>query len=499
MWPAIIGCIILLMIKLTIDHRQRRLKNYPPGPWGLPVLGNLLSINRLVKKTRFHFNAWRKLADVYGPVLRIRLGITKPLIVVSGRQAVLDFLNRREFDGRPNRFELRNNGKKMGIVLNDGQDWIDQKRFLLKALKDFGFGKQSMEDLVLQDVEMLCDIVRNQMLDKAMDVHDFCEITAIAVVSSLWNLIAGRRCDPTKEEEGMLKILRILKESFRSGSAAGFLWQHIPILRFIMPKYSGFSEHQKRVTAMLHYFLEEVSEHKKSRSPGNPRDLIDRYFDEMDSKKHEEDSSFSELQLVAIVQDLFSAGIETTSNSIGFAIAYLAKYRDVQARIQEELDRVIGDEIPRLIYKDSLPYLNATIAEVSRLSNVAPTTIPHRAIVNSSILSYDVKKNWSVIGDLRSVHMDPNHWSEADVFRPERFIDPSGQFVSDPWLMSFGAGRRKCLGENLARISLLLFLARLLQKFQFSLAPNEGAPCLLGVNGFTIAPPHISIVVKLRR
>ena len=66
-------------------------------------------------------------------------------------------------------------------------------RFLLRVLKDFGFGKQSMEDLVLEDAVMLCKIIDDKMLDKEIDVHDFCEVTAIAVVSSLWNLIAGRR------------------------------------------------------------------------------------------------------------------------------------------------------------------------------------------------------------------------------------------------------------------------------------------------------------------
>ena len=58
-------------------------------------------------------------------------------------------------------------------------------------------------------------------------------------------------------------------------------------------------------------------------------------------------------------------------------------------------------------------------------------------------------ENWSVIGNLRSVHMDPEHWIDPDNFRPERFIDQDGNFIDDPWLMPFGAG-----------IILLLFLIR---------------------------------------
>ena len=70
---------------------------------------------------------------------------------------------------------------------------LDYYRFLLRALKDFGYGKQSMETLILEDVNMLCNMIRDKMLDVEIDVHDFYEVVAIAVISSLWNLIAGKR------------------------------------------------------------------------------------------------------------------------------------------------------------------------------------------------------------------------------------------------------------------------------------------------------------------
>ncbi|XP_014208512.1 methyl farnesoate epoxidase-like [Copidosoma floridanum] len=503
MWLLLAGCVIILLSKIIVDWSRSKLKVYPPGPRGLPIIGNLLQVNRLVKETGFHFGALAKLAEVYGPILRLRFGLAKPIVVVSGREAVLDFLGRREFDGRPDTFEIRYRclGKKRGIVLNDGQDWSEQKRFALKVLKDFGFGKQTMETLVLEDARMLGDIIKDGMLDRRVDVHELCESTAIAVISSLWNLIAGRRCDPTKEETGMLEILRILKESFRSGSVTGSLWQHIPVLRYIMPKYSGFADQKQRVATMSNYFLEEVARHKESKVSGEPRDLIDKYLDEIESASddHDKPSCFDELQLVVLLKDIFSAGIETTSNTIGFTVAYLSKHPRSQSKIHRELDRVIGPSgLPRLAHKNSLSYLNATIAEVLRLANVTPTTVVHRALADCSLLGYSVEKNWSVIGNLRSVHMDPEHWLDATEFRPERFIDATGKFIEDPWLMPFGAGRRKCLGENLARTSLFLFLARLLQKFRFELAPGESAPCLLGVNGFTVSPPHIGVVIRSR-
>lgn len=90
-----------------------------------------------------------------------------------------------------------------------------------------------------------------------------------------------------------------------------------------------------------------------------------------------------------------------------------------------------------------LPYLNATLAEVSRVANVGPTTIPHRAMVDTVLFGYEIKKNYTMLANLRSVHMDKEHWGDPQEFRPERFINDKGEFVEDTWLMPFGLGKEK--------------------------------------------------------
>lgn len=63
----------------------------------------------------------------------------------------------------------------------------------MKVLRDFGYSKHTMEELLREDAEMLCKIIKNKMLGKEVYVHEFCEIAAIAVVSGLWTLVAGER------------------------------------------------------------------------------------------------------------------------------------------------------------------------------------------------------------------------------------------------------------------------------------------------------------------
>jgi methyl farnesoate epoxidase/farnesoate epoxidase len=87
----------------------------------------------MVEETGYDWAAWRCLSGLYGPVFRLQLAMTETLVIVSGRAAVLEFLGRRECDGRPDTVEvhLRNFGRQRGIVFNEGQEWIEQKRYVM--------------------------------------------------------------------------------------------------------------------------------------------------------------------------------------------------------------------------------------------------------------------------------------------------------------------------------------------------------------------------------
>lgn len=85
----------------------------------------------MVKETGSHGKAWCELAKKYGPIVGLKLGLADPMIIVSGRDAVMEMLSRSEFDGRPNGFIFthRTMGKKRGILFTDGKVWTDQRRY----------------------------------------------------------------------------------------------------------------------------------------------------------------------------------------------------------------------------------------------------------------------------------------------------------------------------------------------------------------------------------
>ncbi|KAL0121780.1 hypothetical protein PUN28_006919 [Cardiocondyla obscurior] len=497
MWFIIVCLAIIFVIKVLQDWRRPRL--FPPGPRGLPIVGNILDVKRLVDETKFYSHAWCRLADIYGPIVGLKLGIAEPLIIVSGKDAVIEMMSRPQFDGRPNEciHRLRTGGKRRGVLFTDGDVWRDQRRFILRTLKEFGFGNVTMEDMILNDAVSLTTTIES--LGKLGPISNLYNITSIAVLNSLWTLVAGSRYE--LENPKLTEILSVVNEIVRNTNVTGGILTHLPFLRHIIPGLIGFTTLSQKWARMWQFIRSEVTTHKQTRTHGEFRDFIDVYLAEMDTKQSSSSvSSFNEEQLISVVKDLFSAGVETTNNTIGFIITYLTVKQDVQKKVHEEIDRVLGKEIlPRVVYKNRMPYLNATIAEVMRVANVGPTSIPHRAMADSILLGYEIKKNYTLLANLRSVHMDEQHWGDPKKFRPERFINDNGDYVEDPWLIPFGIGHRKCLGESMARNSVFLFTACLLQKFQFTLPPGHPDPILDGVDGFTIAPPDLNVVAIKRK
>ena len=81
--------------------------------------------------------------------------------------------------------------------------------------------------------------------------------------------------------------------------------------------------------------------------------------------------------LILMLNSLIQAGAETTSTTLLWCVLYLVRYPEVQEVAREEVERVVGEERPGLHH--ALPYCQAVIQEVQRLSCVAPQTIPHRS------------------------------------------------------------------------------------------------------------------------
>jgi cytochrome P450 len=117
---------------------------------------------------------------------------------------------------------------------------------------------------------------------------------------------------------------------------------------------------------------------------------------------------------------------------------------------------------------------------------------------NLPLLHGFVLQDTTVISSIWCLLHDKEHWGDPEAFRPERFLDEYGNFVKDEWMIPFGAGKRICLGEVMAKTSLFIFYTTLLQEFSFSLPAGEPQPSTLCVSGITTAPQPFTVKITKR-
>ncbi|BET00584.1 cytochrome P450 [Nesidiocoris tenuis] len=494
MWHFYLVLLFVLLV-LYLVLNSRRPAGFPPGPDWVPVVGNLLLFIRLRRHLGFTHLVWQRLAAQFGPVVGLRLGRDR-IVVVSGLRAVRDALSRPEFDARPDGFffRLRSFGKRLGLVFVEGEYFTEQKKFVMTHMKSFGLNRSVMENRIQDEIHDLLVALKDNTGEPVTVPDSF----GVSVVNSLWGIVAGDRFRVGDSRPATL--LSHIHTVFRLQDMSGGILNQMPYIRFIAPDLSHFNQTKMIVDALTSFLRELIQEHRKAHNEvpqDSDRDLIDAYLREIEDRKTyaRGESSFSEDQLVILLLDLFLAGAETTNSTLGYAFLYLLHFPEWQHNLQKEIDSVVEPtEEVQMKHKINMKYTEIFLMELQRHANVTPTTVSHRASQDTEFMGFLVPQDTVILANLYSLHMDKEHWKDPDVFRPERFLDADGGIINDPWLMPFGMGKRKCIGESLAKTSLFLFLTNILHKFTISPVPGRPIPSLKGLDGATISPQSFKCV-----
>ena len=164
--------------------------------------------------------------------------------------------------------------------------------------------------------------------------------------------------------------------------------------------------------------------------------------------------------------DLFSAGSETTATTLAWAVCFMIIHPDVQRRVQQEIDEVLGDRTPTLddrgrsiqkFIEATVPkainfrlcFTEATIMEIQRLGSIAPQAVPHRTLADINVRGYKIPKNTFVFSMLYYIMRDPDYWKDPEVFSPERFLDYNGRVIKEERFIPFGVGKISRSNEEL--------------------------------------------------
>ncbi|PNJ37389.1 CYP2D7 isoform 3 [Pongo abelii] len=427
---AVTVAIFLLLVDL-MHRRQRWTARYPPGPLPLPGLGNLLHVD--FQNTPYCFDQLRRR---FGDVFSLQLAWT-PVVVLNGLAAVREALVTR------------------------GEDTADRPPAPIYQVLGFGPRSQGRP------------FRPNGLLNKA-------------VSNVIASLTCGRRFE--YDDPRFLKLLDLAQEGLKEET--GFLREvlnAIPVLLHI-PGVAGKVLHSQK--AFLAQLDELLTEHRMIWNPAQPpRDLTEAFLAEMEKAKGNPESSFNDENLRMVVADLFLAGMVTTSTTLAWGLLLMILHPDVQRRVQQEIDDVIGQvRRPEMGDQARMPYTTAVIHEVQRFGDIVPLGVTHMTSRDIEVQGFRIPKGTTLFTNLSSVLKDEAVWEKPFRFHPEHFLDAQGHFVKPEAFLPFSAGRRTCLGEPLARMELFLFFTCLLQRFSFSVPAGQPQPSHSRVVSFLVIP-----------
>uniref|UniRef100_A0A3Q0T0X6 Steroid 21-hydroxylase n=1 Tax=Amphilophus citrinellus TaxID=61819 RepID=A0A3Q0T0X6_AMPCI len=492
--PSVLLClftvVVVVLFWLVPETKPPARGSIPCLP-RLPILGSLPWLRGHLPPHLL----FTQLSRRYGPLFALYFGPHYTVVVNTHQHAREVLLQRgRDFAGRPSMVTtnlLTRGGKD--IAFSDYSPlWKFHRRLVHNSFTVFGEGTSRLQDIVLTAVESLCA----ELLSSERQGIDPSSAITRAVTNVVCTLVfsATYQHSDTELQEVIQYNNGIVETIARGGLVDIYPWLKV------FPNKS-LSKLKQCITVRDRLLSHKLQEHKLSLSDGEPRDLLDALLKgqtggQGQKSSGSKDDGITDDHVLMTAAEAFGAGVETTSTTLLWILAYLLHHPEIQERVQKELDEHVGSERSVSVSdRGKLPYLDSVINEGMRIRPVSPVLIPHTAMTNSSIGGHAVSQGTRVLVNMWSIHHDPQHWDKPDLFNPERFLDNQGVRVTPSCFLPFGAGPRVCVGESLARLELFLFLSSLLQRMSFRQPHGAPLPNLQGRLGVVLQPLPFKVVV----
>ncbi|KAH7514056.1 hypothetical protein FEM48_Zijuj11G0048000 [Ziziphus jujuba var. spinosa] len=437
------GFLLLSLLLLICLHIFLNLKRWifvkrklPPGPTGIPIVGNLITMGHSPHKSL------AKMAKIHGPLMTIQLGFNTTVVASSVEMArELLIKNDQAFLGRPipQAVTAQEDYQDAMAWLSGGPKWRSLRKLCntqifttqrLEALQDFR--RQMMEGMIMRVTE-------------ASEAGESINIGRLVFGTSL-NLLSNNMfsVDIIDPKSNVIKELKELIGRIMVLAGKPNLTDCFPFLRPFDPQ--GIKKETKVSYDRLHSMIDMIIDKRLSRrASGLPGygDFLDILLD--NSQEH---------------------GSRELSRS------------DIKTLLTQELAETIGQgQSMEEKYISKLPYLQAVLKETLRLHPAAPLLLPHQAQMDVEVCGYNIPKGTQVFVNSWAISRDPMYWPDRPTeFVPERFLVSNVEFRgTDLSYTPFGAGRRICPGLSLAVRMLSMSLGSLVHRFDWKL-PNGMEP-----------------------
>lgn len=443
-----------------------------PGPRRWPLLGSLpaLTARKDWDPARIHL-VWEQLAKEYGPIFRLDAPGQESRVFISDAKDIEHLMRETAYMPTKPMFDsiaaVRNHSRniergKTGLLSEQGDEW-----WRLRRLTQPPAMKVKTVAHYLPDI----DLVAQEFLDRLPEVldennempHDFLQELFKWALETLGLTAFSRRIGCLSNSPEGLEVIRIIHSLMKGMQACqvepGALWRWIPT-----PAYRRFkSAHSE----LEEYTLAAISDAQKKLEESDVEhlNLLDQVL---------LTPGLSRADVLVFMMDFLLGGIDNVSTTTAFTMLNLAQHPEKQARMQAELDQVLGagEEAITTAHLNRLPYTKGCVRETLRLNPVSialPRKLEHEVVLGG----YLVPKGFEVFVLLKPAGTSDQAFPRALEFLPERWLRGEGDRINSYASLPFGIGTRMCIGKRFAEMEIYTLLARMFHRFDVSW--NHGA------------------------
>jgi len=453
---------------MATAQTPKALPRTAPGPKGRFLLGSAIEIGR------DWLGFYKSCADEYGDVVRVRLAHVPVHLIVHPRDIETVLVTNAANFTKSADYRALARVLGRGLLTSEGDFWKRQRSLIQPA-----FHRQN----ILGYAAVMTQAA-GRMLDSWQEKHerniheDLMRVTLEVVAQCLF----GAEVTAVAEQVG--EAMEVVTERFMVNASLAMLFRfEIPV--FLTPR-------EWRAIRKLNEIIGSII--RKRRSSGQPReDLLDMLLQVRDA----DGNPMSDAQLRDEVMTLFLAGHETTAIALSWACYLVAQNPEVEAKLAEELQAVLGGRVPAPEDLPRLRYTEMVIKEAMRLYP-AVWGIGRRAIEECELGGYRVPAGSNVFILQWRTQRDARFFPDPDRFDPERWReDPirSGKIPRFAYF-PFGAGPRVCVGASFAMMEVILLLATIQQRFHLEIVPGHPIEIFASV---TLRPKYgIRVIPHLR-
>jgi cytochrome P450 len=432
-----------------------------PGPKGLPIVGSAFglifdilgtSLNGMLK----YGDVVRYVAGPPGPMRVIAYGIAHP----DGVQHVLaggaDHYSKQDATYTELRALVGN-----GLLTSEGETWRRQKRLvqpLFTHQRVAGYASL-MADEGAKLVERWAELAGK---DGSVDLH--AEMTRLSL-RIVCRALFGEDAD---------SFIPVLKDNVPFLSRRAFARSLAPVK--IPPNWpTPGNRHAEKAQAEIYGMVDSIIARRRA-NPTGSEDLVSLLLEAQDPAGGLglDDGEVRDQALIFLL-----AGHETTATSLSFTLHLLGLHPDVQRRVQEEVDSVLGERMPALQDVSNLSYTTMAIKEAMRLYPAA-YALPRLTEVEDELNGYAIPKGSVAVVSPWVTHRHPAFWDDPERFDPERFTPEKEKARHRYAYFPFGGGPRACIGQYFSMLEAIIVTAMLARAYELK-SPSEPVPLFTGI------------------